>query len=190
MKRIGVIVGSTRPKRISKAIAAWVLAIAQDGSALTYELVDLADAALPILDEPEMAATGIYAHDHTKRWSALIAGFDGFVFVAPQYNWGYPAVLKNALDYLYAEWSGKPVGLVSFGTRGGVRCIDQLKTVVTGLHMRNTATNPALNMREHMFSEPGTFIDIARDLEEFAPAVRAMNAELIDLLDQPADAPE
>jgi NAD(P)H-dependent FMN reductase len=112
------------------------------------------------------------------------------MFVAPQYNWGYPAVLKNALDFLYAEWSGKPVGIVSFGTRGGVRCIDQLKIVCTGLHMRVAEKTVALNTRDHMYSEPGHFIDIARDFEEFAPAVRAMNAELIDLLDQPADTPE
>ena len=190
MKRIGIIIGSTRPQRICKEIAQWVQTVAQDGSALAYELIDLAEVALPFLDEANMAALNRYEHDHTKRWSAIVSSFDGYVFVAPQYNWGYPAVLKNALDFLYAEWRDKPVGLVSYGTRGGGRCIEQLKIVCMGLHMRNTATNPGLNVRDDMLGEPGHFVAAARDFAEFAPLVAAMNAELVALLEQPVAPPE
>jgi NAD(P)H-dependent FMN reductase len=98
-RNVGVIVGSTRPQRICKEIAQWVFAVAQDASPLEYGLIDLADVALPFLDEPLMAALGSYQHEHTKRWSELVQSYDGFVFVMPQYNWGYTAVLKNALDF-------------------------------------------------------------------------------------------
>jgi NAD(P)H-dependent FMN reductase len=180
--RVGVVVGSTRPKRICREIAEWVLATAQAGSALHYELIDLAGIALPFLDEPLMAASGQYEHEHTKRWSALVTSYDAFVFVAPQYNWGYPAVLKNALDFLYAEWHEKPAGIVSYGTRGGGRAIDQLSMVIQGLGMRGTASNPALNTNAGQLGGDGRFIDIAAAFAAFVPIVRAMSSQLAALL--------
>lgn len=188
--RIAVIVGSTRPKRICREIAEWVLTTAQLNSALTYEILDLKDVALPILDEPEMAATGHYAHEHTKSWSDTVESYDGFVFVMPQYNWGYTAVVKNALDYLHAEWRGKAAGIVSYGTRGGVRAIAQLDSVLEGIGMRRTATHPALNTRAEFLDTNGRFIDIADAFAEFAATVRAMNTELTELIEHPAIAPE
>jgi NAD(P)H-dependent FMN reductase len=181
-KRIGIVVGSTRPRRICRQIAEWVLATAQTGSALTYELIDLAEVALPFLDEPSMAALGLYEHEHTKRWSALVASYDGFVFVAPQYNWGYPAVLKNALDFLYTEWSEKPAAIVSYGTRGGGRAIEQLRQVLQGLHMRGTASNPALNTNADMLDGDGRLVAIAHAFAGDVPIVRAMDRELTGLL--------
>lgn len=117
MARIAVVIGSNRPKRICPEIAEWVRATAERGSSLTFELLDLGAVALPFLDEPAMAALGEYVHEHTRGWSGLVSSYDGFVFVFPQYNWGYPAVLQNALDYLYAEWRDKPAALVTYGTR-------------------------------------------------------------------------
>jgi NAD(P)H-dependent FMN reductase len=102
--RTAVVIGSTRPTRICAGIAAWVAKNTQQGSALNYELLDLAEVDLPLLDEPLKAALHQYEHEHTKRWSATVSSFDGFFFVFPQYNRGYPAALKNALDYLYGEW--------------------------------------------------------------------------------------
>jgi NAD(P)H-dependent FMN reductase/DNA-binding MarR family transcriptional regulator len=134
--RVAVIIGSTRPGRICPGIARWVRDVLASESPLTYELVDLADVGLPMLDEPLMAALHTYAHPHTDSWSRLIEGFGGFVFVFPQYNWGYPAVLKNALDFLYDEWADKPATMVSYGTRGGNRGVAQLATVLQGLNMR------------------------------------------------------
>jgi len=144
-RKIGVVVGSTRPRRICKHLAEWVLEIAQAESRLTYELIDLAEISLPFLDEPLMAALGQYEHEHTKRWSRRVSSYDGFVFVFPQYNWGYTAVLKNALDFLYAEWHDKAAAIVTYGTHGGGRGAEQLKQVLQGIGMRNTATNPKLD---------------------------------------------
>ena len=89
--RVAVVVGSTRPTRICPGIARWVLQAAQEESLLRYELIDLAEVNLPFLDEPLKAALGKYKHEHTKAWSRVVSSFDGFIFVFPQYNWGYPA---------------------------------------------------------------------------------------------------
>jgi NAD(P)H-dependent FMN reductase len=188
--RVAIVVGSTRPKRICGEIAEWVRATAALEPSLAFETVDLREIQLPFLDEPEMAATGIYVHEHTRRWSALVSSFDAFIFVFPQYNWGYPAALKNALDFLYAEWSGKPAGLVTFGTRGGGRAASQLQLVLQGLHMRNTPTNPALNTNPAQLDGDGRFIDIAAAFAPFAAAVGAMTAELIALIREPPPAVE
>jgi NAD(P)H-dependent FMN reductase len=134
--RVAVVVGSTRPTRICAGIAGWVMKTAQETSGLEYRLVDLAEVGLPFLDEPLKPALGRYQHEHTKAWSRTVSSFGGFVLVFPQYNWGYPAPLKNALDFLYQEWAGKPVTCVTYGTRGGNRGAAQMHGVLQGLHMR------------------------------------------------------
>ncbi|WP_028938208.1 NADPH-dependent FMN reductase [Pseudonocardia spinosispora] len=134
--RIAVVVGSTRPTRICREIATWAQTAAQPHSSLRYELVDLAEVGLPFLDEPLMASLQQYEHEHTRAWSRLVTSFAGFLFVLPQYNWGYPAVLKNALDFLYHEWHDKPASFLTYGTRGGNRAAAQLATVLQGLQMR------------------------------------------------------
>jgi NAD(P)H-dependent FMN reductase len=181
-KKIGVVVGSTRPRRICKDLAQWVLDVARAESSLSYELIDLAEVALPFLDEPLMAALAQYEHEHTKRWSALVSSYDGFVFVFPQYNWGYTAVLKNALDFLYHEWHDKPAALVTYGTRGGGRGADQLKQVLHGIGMRNTATNPKLETPPDAAGEARAIGELI-ELDRFAADVRAMNADLEELVD-------
>jgi NAD(P)H-dependent FMN reductase len=153
--------------------------------ALDFEIVDLREIGLPFLDEPETAARGDYAHEHTRAWSRLVSSYDAFVLVFPQYNWGYPAVLKNALDFLYAEWRDKPVGLVTYGTRGGGRAATALQMVLQGLHMRNTATNPALATHPTQFADDATFVDIAAAFAKFAPDVLAMSRELAALISEP-----
>jgi NAD(P)H-dependent FMN reductase len=167
-------VGSNRPVRICRDIAEWVCSIAGAVDQNSYELIDLAEVNLPFLDEPKMPAAGDYKHEHTKRWSALVASFDAFVFVVPQYNWGYPAVVKNALDFLYAEWRDKPVSVVSYGTRGGVRAREQLHTVFQGLHMRIVPENPALNTNEKSVDASGRLRDAAESFVQFEPDIRAM----------------
>ncbi len=134
--RVAVVVGSTRPGRISLDVAHWVRDVIAEDSELCYEIVDLAEIDLPMLDEPLPAAFGQYEHTHTRNWSALVSGFDAFLFVYPQYNWGYPGVLKNALDFLYAEWHGKPASLFTWSITGGARGADQLYQVLQGLHMQ------------------------------------------------------
>ena len=135
-QRIAVVIGSTRPTRICAGIAAWACEAIGKDSELRYELLDLAEAGLPFLDEPLKAALHQYEHEHTRAWSQLVQSYDGFLFVFPQYNWGYPGVLKNALDYLYEEWHDKPVSFLTYGTRGGNKAADQFTSVLHGLRMR------------------------------------------------------
>jgi NADPH-dependent FMN reductase len=105
--KIGIIVGSTRPGRHARAVADWVLGQTSGRPGAPYEIVDLADHPLPHLDEPMPPSYGQYQHDHTKAWAATIAGYDGFIFVTPEYNHSTSGVLKNAIDYVYAEWNNK-----------------------------------------------------------------------------------
>jgi NAD(P)H-dependent FMN reductase len=132
---IAIIIGSTRPGRNGAAVASWVLEHAMARGTATYSVVDLADVALPLLDEPVPALAGRYEHQHTKDWAATIAPFDGFVFVTPEYNHSTSPALLNALDYLYAEWNNKAAAFVSYGTSYGVRAVEHLRGVVGELQM-------------------------------------------------------
>ncbi len=145
MKKIGIIIGSTRPGRRSPLIAEW-FAKNLPQAELTYDIIDLADFDLPFLDESEMPQTGTYHHETTKRWSEKIATYAGFIFIVPQYNWGYPAVLKNALDYLYREWQGKPACLVTFGGHGGSQAQIALRLVMQGLKMPVLSVAPMITL--------------------------------------------
>ena len=176
--RIAVVIGSTRPTRIGAGIAAWIAKNAQQGSSLRYELVDLAEVGLPLLDEPLKAALQQYEHEHTKRWSALVSGFDGFFFVLPQYNWGYPAALKNALDYLYHEWHDKPVTFATYGARGGSKAAAQLSGVLAGLHMRELPTHVEVTIPAADVDEDWQLIDVEATLAPYREQVRALDAQL------------
>lgn len=144
--RIGIILGSTRPGRNGEQVAKWVLDIASRRDDAEFELVDLADYPLPHLDEPMPPAMGQYQHDHTKLWAATIASFDGFVVVTPEYNHGPSGVLKNAIDYLYAEWNNKAVGFVSYGTAGGARAVEQLRLIAGELQMADVRQQVVLGL--------------------------------------------
>jgi NAD(P)H-dependent FMN reductase len=137
------------------------------------------DWPLPMSDEPSIPANGVYANEHTHAWSRKIAAADGFIFVTPQYNWGYPASLKNALDHLYKEWTGKPAAIVSYGYRGGVKAAAQLHQVLEGgLKMRVAATIPAVTFTNEMVAAPGRLRDPATDFAAFAPGIGQVAAEL------------
>src|SRR6201987_2204896 len=123
MLRIAIIIGSTRPGRNGEAVAKWVYEIAQKRSDAEFELVDIKDFNLPLLDEPVSPIMGQYTHQHTKTWSAKIASFDAYVFVTPEYNHGTSGALKNAIDFLYHEWVNKAAGFVSYGGAGGARAV-------------------------------------------------------------------
>lgn len=134
--RLGIVTASTRPGRIGRAFAEWFIDVAEQHGGFEVVDIDLATINLPFHDEPHHPKLGRYVHDHTKRWSELIAGLDAVVFVTPEYNYGYSAPLKNAIDYLNTEWRDKAVGFVSYGGIGaGTRAIQQLKQVVTTLRM-------------------------------------------------------
>ena len=153
MTRLAVVAGTTRPGRRSRTVADWVVEVAAqhadvDCGDASLEVVDLAEVALPLLNEPTPAAFGRYEHPHTRRWAATVASFDGFVFVTPEYNHSVPAALKNAIDYLYAEWSHKPAGFVSYGLAGGVRAVEHLRLVLGEVKAVPTGSQVALSAFE------------------------------------------
>jgi len=175
-----LIMGSVRAGRRCPQIAAWVISLANKSGQLACDIVDLKDWHLPFGDEPGIPARGAYMHDHTKAWSAKIAGADGFVIVSPQYNWGYPAVLKNALDHLYKEWTGKPLVIVTYGGRGGGKCAEQLRQVAAGLNMRPVDTMPAITVAREAIENDTP--QSPEDLQPFEASVQQALAELNALL--------
>lgn len=179
--KIGIIIGTNRPNRIGRQIAEWVQN-AMHHKDLELDLIDLAEINLPFLDEPEIPARHHYKSEHTKRWSRLISSYDGFVIVFPQYNWGYPAVLKNALDYLYDEWKNKPVSLMCYGGHGGFQGALALKLVTQGLNMYNMSSNPPLNITSRMFNHQGQFKNINEAFERYKAVMQLTSSEFISLL--------
>ncbi|UWE13320.1 bifunctional NAD(P)H-dependent oxidoreductase/GNAT family N-acetyltransferase [Actinacidiphila bryophytorum] len=147
-----VLVCSTRPGALGPAVGSWLAgAITPRARELGVDLMPLAlgDLGLPFLDEEEHPSTGIYRHEHTRRWSATVAAADGFVVVTPEYNYGMPATLKNALDYLGPEWAWKPVGFVSYGnTSAGTRAVQHAKQVVTTLRLVPVGATVALRIAD------------------------------------------
>lgn len=146
MNKIGIIIGSTRPGRNGEAVAKWVLELARKRGDAQFELVDLKDFNLPLLDEPVPASMQQYSKEHTKKWAAKIASLDGFVFVTPEYNHGTSAALKNALDFIYAEWNNKAAGFVSYGSVGGVRAVENLRLIMGELQVADVRASVALSL--------------------------------------------
>jgi NAD(P)H-dependent FMN reductase len=144
--KLAIIVGSTRPGRKSAAVADWVHQRAAGRANVTYDIVDLADQPLPLLDEPIPPSRGQYTHDHTKGWAATVSGYDGFVFVTPEYNQSTSAVLKNALDYLYAEWNNKAAAFVSYGSTGGARAVEHLRGICSELQIAHVRQQVSFNL--------------------------------------------
>jgi NAD(P)H-dependent FMN reductase len=131
-----IIIGSTRPGRVGLPVANWFYDRAVKHGGFEVELIDLALVNLPMFDEPKHPRFGEYVHQHTKDWSATISRGDAYVFVVPEYNYGFNAAIKNAIDYLNHEWLYKPLGFVSYGgVAAGTRAVQMLKQVVTALKM-------------------------------------------------------
>lgn len=145
--RIAIVTGSTRPGRNNEAVARWVYQLAQQRTDAQFELVDIADYNLPLLDEPMPPSFGKYTKPHTKAWSDKIGSFDGFVFVTPEYNHGISGALKNALDFLYREWNNKAAGFVSYGGgAGGARAVEQLRLVMAELMVATVRAQAMLSL--------------------------------------------
>ena len=145
MTNIAVILGSTRPGRRGEQVAHWVMGHAQKREGVDFELIDLIEHPLPHLDEPVPPSAGRYQNAHTQDWAATIARFDGFVFVTPEHNHSTSGVLKNAIDFLYAEWNNKAMRVVSCGTTGGTRAAEHLRLIAGELKMADVRTNVALS---------------------------------------------
>src|SRR5437588_35263 len=136
MFKLKIISASTRPGRKGPVLATWIMEESKKHHEFEPELLDLANINLPFLDEPEHPRFQKYQHEHTWNWSRVIDSADAFIFVMPEYNFGYPATIKNALDYLFKEWTYKPVGFVTYGGNAGdTKSQQMLKQVVTAMKM-------------------------------------------------------
>jgi len=173
-----VIIASTRPGRVGLPVARWFEGIASRQGDFDVELIDLAEVALPLLDEPGHPLAGQYMHPHSMAWSETIDRGDAFVLVHPEYNHSYNAALKNALDYLHAEWNHKPVGFVSYGgVSAGTRAMTALKPVVAALRMTPAAEAVNIPFVAQFLDDEGRFVP--NDVLEFGAA--GMLAELAKL---------
>jgi NAD(P)H-dependent FMN reductase len=172
MLRIAIVTGSTRPGRNNEAVAKWVHQLAQKRKDADYELVDIQAFDLPLLDEPVPPSMGKYSQPHTKAWAARIAPMDGFVFVTPEYNHGTSAALKNAIDFLYAEWSNKAAAFVSYGSAGGARAVEQLRLSLSECQVAHVRAQVMLSLMTDF-----------ENMKDFKPHPRH-EKELATLLDQ------
>ena len=173
---LAIVIGSTRPGRIRPKFAAWFRSRAIDHGGFDVELVDLATLKLPFLDEPGYPRLHQYVHEHTINWSRIVERCDAFVFVTPEYNFGYSAALKNAIDYLALEWADKPVGFLSYGgVAAGTRAVQQLKQVVTALKMIPVAESVNIPFFSQFIDDSGT----VRPSDEMTRSADAMLDELV-----------
>jgi NAD(P)H-dependent FMN reductase len=177
--RVGVIAGSTRPVRKARVVAEWVCA--DPIPSLDLVLIDLADVGLPLLCEPAPAASGRYDQPATQSWSRLVAQFDAFVLVTPEYNHSTSAALKNALDHLYREWQDKPVAFVGYGVDGGSRAVEHLRAIAAELGMAGVGPQVSIDLRADYAAgrlEPRSFQPAARQrmLEQLARWATALRA--------------
>ena len=161
MTKIGIILGSTRPGRNGEGVAKWVLDVAAKRTDAEFELVDLLDFKLPHLDEAAPPSFGQYTQPHTIEWANKIASFDGFVMVTPEYNHSTSGALKNAIDFLFAEWNNKAVGFVSYGSVGGTRAVEHLRLIAGELKMADVRAQVALSLMTD-FENFSTFIPSER----------------------------
>ncbi len=173
--RLHVVVASTRPGRVGLPVGEWIYQRAVEHGGFEVEWVDLAEVDLPFYDEPEHPRLQRYQHQHTKAWSARVERADAFVFVTPEYNFGFTAPLKNAIDFLHREWAYKPAGIVSYGgVAAGTRAAQMLKQVLTTLKMTPMVEAVSIPFVKQFLDEDGRI----RANETMEQAADAMLDEL------------
>lgn len=176
-----VVGGSTRPMRRSPIIADWVATLGGEVCGADFRVIDLKDLDLHLDDEDGIPAMGGYIHETTRRWSELVSSANGVVFVSPQYNWGYPAPLKNAIDRLYREWRDKPALIVTYGSQGGGKCAAQLREVLGGMGLRLTDAMPGLCLARARIEANDGAVDPESDFESQREELKNALRELVAL---------
>lgn len=188
MYNLKIITSTTREGRKGIAIAEWITEFAKQVSGFNIELLDLAEINLPFMNEPNHPRLQQYKYDHTKKWSETIEHADAFIIVLSEYNFGFPAPIKNALDYLYNEWKYKPVGIVSYGgVSAGLRSTQMLKQVLTALNMMPLSEQVSIPMFTKFINEDGVFAPddmikqsatvLLTELQRWAEAMKALRTK-------------
>ena len=158
MNKVKIITSTTREGRKGIAVANWITELAKENNKYDVELLDLAEINLPFMDEPNHPRLQQYQHEHTKKWSETINAADAYIIVLGEYNFGFPAPIKNAIDYLFNEWKYKPVAFVSYGgVSGGLRSTQMLKQVVTAVYMMPIVDAVNIPFFSKLIDEKGTF---------------------------------
>ena len=188
MNNIKIITSTTREGRKGIAVANWITELAKRSDKHNIELLDLAKINLPFMDEPNHPRLQKYQHEHTKRWSETITAADAFIIVLGEYNFGFPAPIKNAIDYLFNEWRYKPVAFVSYGgVSGWLRSTQILKQVVTALNMMPIVDQVNIPFFAKLIDDKGTFMPnetitksaevMFSELERWSDALKAMRVK-------------
>ncbi len=146
MVNIAIIVGSTRPGRNAADVAQWVMEQSQKRTDAKFDILDIADFNLPLLDEAVPASFGQYSKPHSKAWAEAVAKYDGYVFVTPEYNHSTSGALKNAIDFIYQEWNNKAAGFVSYGSMGGVRAVEHLRGIAAELQLADVCAQVSFSL--------------------------------------------
>ncbi len=156
--KLQIIIGSVRPVRAGLPVGRWIETVASADDRFEVTMTDLAEVDLPFLDEAEMPHLGRYSHEHTRAWSRTVDDADAFIFVMPEYNAGYSPALKNALDFLSAEWKHKVVGMVSYGgISGGQRGAQALKPTLLQLNLMPAPAGVPIPFVSGMINDDGEF---------------------------------
>ncbi|KZS87123.1 NADPH-dependent FMN reductase [Sistotremastrum niveocremeum HHB9708] len=196
MTKVALIVGSIRAHSSGAQIATYLTSTSTPSPLpsvlashdISLETISLAELALPPFTEdivPQAITPPNYPQPEVSKWSTLVSSFDGFIFLTPQYNWGYPASLKNALDHLFKEWVGKPALIISYGGRGGGKAAAQLKIVTAGgLDMRVAEKTPALSLPRGVITGPKTVSDDTSFLDVFAGDLKEGVEEFVALVNE------
>jgi NAD(P)H-dependent FMN reductase len=169
------------------SVARWIYQVASKRSDAVFEVVDIKDYDLPLLDEPMIPALHQYSKPHTMRWSAKIASFDAFIFVTPEYNHSTSGALKNAIDFLFREWNDKAAGFVGYGSAGGVRAVEQLRQIMGQLRVADMRTQVALSTFTDFDEQGEVNRRLSREAASHAGPVVAWGNALKVL--RPAEAP-
>lgn len=183
-----IVLASTRPGRAGEPVARWIETIAREHDGFEVELIDLAEVNLPFVDEPMHPIMRQYTQQHTRDWSARIEPADAFVFVTPEYNYGFCAPLKNALDFLFLEWRYKPVGVVSYGgVSGGTRGVQMLKQVLDGLRLSPIGPNVYIPFVQELIADGAlapndvmdrSAVEMLDELQRIEQALRPLREEV------------
>ncbi|GAA1405223.1 FMN reductase [Glutamicibacter uratoxydans] len=174
MSKIAIVTGSTRPGRNNLGVAQWVLEQAQAFGGADYELVDIADFSLPVLDEPFPAAYQNYQNEHTKAFAAKIAEFDGYIFITGEYNHSVQPALANALSFLNVELNNKAAGMVGYGSAMGARAIEHLRGILSELQIAHVQKTGLFSL----FTDFENFANFA-PTEQSAASVQPMFEQLV-----------
>src|SRR5260221_11393829 len=180
MTIISVIVGSTRQGRFSEKPAKWILQNLQKRDGIEARLLDLRDFPMPFFDQPltpAMPGRAPYENEVVKRWTAAIAASDGFIVVTPEYNYGPPAVLKNAIDWVYPEWNRKAVAFVSYGNAMGARGVQQLRE--TAIEVQLAPIRPSVHIPLPTLMAHYQGGDVDKGLAELEKSAKVMIDDLL-----------